>query len=137
MSIVATVHLWFASIFLLSTISMTLFILALKKKSQVLTNLTAKIVFITEMIFSGLTPLLGLWMIITQPFWMKFPNFHYKLTFAILSILLIHWSNAKLKKACKTGRSAFAFIIFLRVTALILLIVTYYLGTDLFDYVQM
>ncbi len=134
MSHVITAHLWFASLFFLSSISLTIYLLAMKKKCGIFTQLPAKIIFYTELTLSGIVPLLGLWIVIGQSFWMKFPNFHYKLTLAILSIGLIHWANAKMRKACKAESSSFNFILFLRVSALILLALAYNLGLTLLPY---
>ncbi|MFQ6609226.1 MAG: hypothetical protein ACE5D7_00355 [Fidelibacterota bacterium] len=134
MKYVLTAHLWSATLLFLSSISLTIYLVSMKKKCEILTQLPAKILLYLELSLTGIVPLLGLWIIFTQPVWLKFPNFHYKLTFAILAIGLIHWATAKMKKACKANSSSFGLILFLRMSALIFLALTYQYGSKLISY---
>ncbi len=130
-------HFWLANIFFLSSVFMTLVWVMKKHKNEVLNVTIGKILYRLEMGLSGLLPLAGVWLLIENPIWWKFPRFHLKLTLGIIAIGLIHWANLRMRKFIKGKSSSWKSVTYIRVIALLLMIFTYNYGLKLIGYAQM
>ena len=130
-------HLWLANLFFLSSILMTTLWMIKRHKNTLLTQLPARILYMSEMIFSGLVPAVGVWLLITQSVGLKFPNFPIKLIAALCAIGLIHFANMKMKKYIAGDNINPNLVTYLRVAALLLLLVSYNYGLNLLNYSQM
>jgi len=130
-------HLWLANLFFLSSILMTSYWMIKRHKANILSLMPGRIFYISEMIFSGLVPAMGIWLLIRQSIWLRFPSFRIKLLTAIAAIALIHIANSKMRKYIRTGKINPVIITYLRIAALILLLVTYNYGLNLLNYASM
>jgi uncharacterized membrane protein len=130
-------HLWLANLFFLSSILMTSLWMIKRHKKNIFTQLPGKILYMTEMIFTGLVPAVGVWLLVTQPVWLKFPDFRIKLIAALSAIGLIHFANVKMKKYIAGENTNPSLITYSRIVALLLLLVSYNYGLSLLNYSRM
>ena len=130
-------HLWLANLLFLSSILMTSLWMIKRHKQNIFTNLPGKILYMAEIIFTGLVPAVGVWLLVTQSVWLKFPDFRIKLIAAFCAIGLIHFANMKMKKYISGENTNPSIITYSRIAALLLLLVSYNYGIGLLNYSRM
>jgi len=98
MEYLLTTHLWLANLLIPATLIVTISWQLSHRRPEKLNSPIFRWASIVELICATLLPLLGVYMLVIQSVWLKFPRFHLKLALALVVVGLVHMSQARIRK---------------------------------------